>query len=61
MYGIVIMGLTILLKAINVPKSKIGAITAIFLIAFMFVTGFTPSVVRAVIMAELGIISRNDT
>lgn len=61
MSGIIIIGLTTLLKVINASKSKIRAITAIFLMAFMFVTGFTPSVVRAVIMAELGIISRNDT
>ena len=56
--GIVLIGLTTLLKTINVSKRKISVITAMFLVLFMLVTGSTPSVVRAVIMAELVILSR---
>lgn len=57
MYGIIVIGITTLLKRLNAPKRKIDAICSIFLILFMFLTGFTPSVLRACIMAELGILS----
>jgi len=47
-----------LLDRINVSKHKISVISTIFLIIFATITGFTPSVIRACIMAELGIISK---
>lgn len=57
MCGIIIIGITTLLKKIKLSKYKINIICGIFLILFMFLTGFTPSVVRACIMAGLGIIA----
>lgn len=55
--GIIIIGLTTFLKKIKVSKQKINVISCIFLILFMFITGFTPSVIRAAIMAGLGILA----
>jgi len=57
MCGIIIIGLTTFLKRIKLPKQKINAICSIFLILFIFITGFTPSVIRAMIMASLGILA----
>lgn len=57
MCGIIVMGITLFLKKIKVPKRKINAICTIFLVLFMFITGFTPSVIRACIMAGLGILA----
>lgn len=57
MYGILIMGITIFLNKINVSKVKINFISGISLIMFVFITGFSPSVVRSGIMAGIGIIA----
>lgn len=61
MFGFALIGLTTLLSVLKASKSKIRAISGIFLIAFMFITGFTTSVIRACIMAGLGIVARNAT
>ncbi len=52
-----LIGLTILLSNLNVSKRKINAISTIFLIIFVFITGFTASVIRASFMAILKILS----
>ncbi len=57
--GFVIIGLTYLLKLLNVSKRKIKAISGIFLIAFMVLANFPPSVVRACTMTILVLLSRN--
>ena len=56
--GFVIMGITILFDKLNVSKSKISAISTIFLVTFMALSGFTPSVVRAGIMSIVLLMSR---
>ena len=57
-FGFILIGLTTLLSKLKASKPKINAINSIFLIILMFITGFTTSVVRACIMAELGIVSK---
>lgn len=57
--GFVIIGLTTCLNAINASKRKIKLITAIFLIFFMALTGFTSSVVRACTMSIIILLSRD--
>lgn len=57
--GFIIIGIATTLNSINVSKRKIRIITAIFLLIFMALTGFTPSVVRACIMSIIVIMARN--
>lgn len=52
------MGTSTFLSKINATKWKINAISTILLAILMFLTGFTPSVIRACIMAELGILAK---
>jgi len=47
----IIMGTLFTLKLFNISKQKIHILTTIVIIFFMFLTEFTPSVVRASIMA----------
>ena len=47
----IITGLAISLRLLKVPKKGANIITIIFLILFMYIVDFTPSVVRASIMA----------
>ena len=56
--GFVIIGLTTCLGTLNVSKRKIKLITAIFLLLFMALTGFTPSVIRSCIMSIIILLSR---
>lgn len=49
----IVLGLTYILDKIKIQKRKITIITITFLIFFMFITGFTPSVVRACVMGIL--------
>lgn len=51
MYGIILVGMKILLDALKITKRRASIISIILLIFFMFLTGFTPSCVRACIMA----------
>ena len=55
MCGFILIGLTTFLSKLKVSKRKINVISTIFLILFMFITGFTASVTRACIMGILGI------
>ena len=57
MCGIILVGLRTILKKIKISKRKIDIISIIFLILFVFVTDFTSSVIRASIMAGMGIIA----
>jgi len=57
MYGIIIIGITTFLDKINVSKAKINAISSISIIVLVFITGFSPSVIRAGLMAGMGIIA----
>lgn len=59
MCGFILMGITLLLSKLKVSKLKIKLISGIFLIFFMILTGFTPSVIRACIMAGLSILARS--
>lgn len=58
MCGVILIGITYLLNKIKLSKRKINVISAMFLCLFMTLTGFTMSVIRAAIMALLGIIAR---
>lgn len=58
MCGILVIGTTYLFSKINLSKRKISVISTIFLFIFMQITGYTPSVVRACIMALLNLIAR---
>lgn len=49
----IIMGTVFILKIFNISKQKIHILTALVIIFFMFLTEFTPSVVRASIMSIL--------
>jgi competence protein ComEC len=53
-----LIGTSTLFNKLKASKSKINVISSIVLIVLMFITGFTPSVVRACIMAELGIFAK---
>ena len=57
MYGLILMGLTTSLDKMRLSKRKIELTATIFLCTFIFLTGFTPSVIRASIMAGLGILA----
>lgn len=48
-----ILGIAFILNTIRFKKQKIYLITILFLIFFMFVVGFSPSVVRACIMGSI--------
>lgn len=58
MYGFIIIGLTSCLNYIKLSKSKIRLISTIFLIIFMAITNFTPSVTRASLMTILILLAR---
>ena len=49
------MGTTTFLNKINVSKAKINAISGILIMLLICITGFSPSSVRAGIMAGMGI------
>lgn len=55
MCGILIIGVTALLGKINASKAKINTICSILLTTLVFITGFSPSVIRATIMASMAI------
>lgn len=51
MCGIVLVGITYILDKVKIPKKVASLISIILLLFFMVLTGFTPSCVRACIMA----------
>lgn len=51
----VVMGVTLVLKRIKLPKKITSTITILFLVLFIFLTGEMPSVKRACIMTMLSI------
>lgn len=51
MYGIILVGIKMLLDTLKVTRRRANIISIILLIFFMILTGFTPSCVRACIMA----------
>lgn len=53
----IILGIMFILKLLGISKQKIHIITILLIIFFMFLTEFTPSVVRASIMAILVLLS----
>ena len=53
----IVIGIELLLKRV-IGKRKIRMITIIILVMYMFITGFTPSVVRASIMGIIMLISK---
>lgn len=65
MYGIILLGITVILKKLKVPKISSSIISIVILVFFMVLTGFTPSCVRACIMAIMvkiaGLIHRKST
>ncbi|MCI8392814.1 MAG: hypothetical protein HFJ23_02985 [Clostridia bacterium] len=58
MFGIVLMGITYSLNKLNVSKRKINAISLIFLVIIVLITGFSASVIRACVMASIQIFAR---
>ena len=52
--GFLILGIKIIFEKL-IGKRKNRIVTAVFLIVYMFITGFSPSVVRACIVAELAL------
>ena len=54
----ILIGITTFLSKFKVSKLKINVISLIFLGFFMFLTGFTASVIRACIMSGLSILSK---
>jgi len=53
----IITGLGFCLKLLKVPKKSVNILTIIFLILFMYIVDFSPSVVRASIMGIIFLIS----
>lgn len=51
----VVLGITILLKFISIPKNFKKTLACIFLILYLYIINFTPSVTRAVIMSIIAI------
>ena len=53
MYGYLSVGMLVILEKIGINKTKRKILCILLLIFFMFLTGFTPSVVRACLMVIL--------
>lgn len=49
------MGITILFDKLNASKAKINVISGVLLLVLILITGFSPSVVRAGLMAYIGL------
>lgn len=58
MYGFIVIGITNILNTLNVSKRKIKGISTIFIIFFMGLANFVPSVVRACIMTIVALLAR---
>ncbi len=58
MCGFILLGIVASLSKLKCSKRKIRIISIIFLSLFMFLTGFTPSCVRACIMAGMASFSK---
>lgn len=53
-----VLGILFSLRKVDLGKRTIYIFTSIFLLFFMFLTGFTPSVVRACIMGILSLFAK---
>ena len=53
----IIIGITILFRSLKIHKKIMDALCIVILIEFMFLTGLTPSIIRACIMCIINLIS----